>query len=85
MDPAGPRFVGLVPSKRLSADDALFVDIIHTDGGVLGYHEPMGHVDFFPNGGTALQNGCNLFDSNDYFFDFGFGLICASVFGSLAL
>lgn len=45
-------------SKRLSANDAEFVDVIHTDGGLLGYPWPQGHADFFPNGGIPLQPGC---------------------------
>ena len=46
--------------------DALFVDVIHSNGdsllmGGLGSWEPMGHVDFYPNGGR-VQKGCsNLF------------------------
>lgn len=39
------------PATRLSADAAEFVDIIHTDGGVLGYPWPLGHADFYPNQG----------------------------------
>lgn len=46
------------PSSRLSASDAKFVDVIHTDGGVLGYPWPLGHADFFPNRGIPLQPGC---------------------------
>lgn len=45
-------------SNRLSENDATFVDVIHTDGGVLGFPFPLGHADFFPNGGIPLQPGC---------------------------
>lgn len=37
LDPAFPLYMFVDPLSRLSADAADFVDIIHTDGGVLGY------------------------------------------------
>lgn len=58
LDPAFPLYVFSSPSSRLSSSDANFVDIIHTDAGLLGYPWPLGHADFFPNGGTPLQPGC---------------------------
>lgn len=60
MDPAAPIFDLFDVPLRLHATDAKFVDIIHTDGGVLGFKYPIGTVDFFPNGGTSFQPGCNL-------------------------
>lgn len=56
LDPAGPYFENTDPAVRLDPTDALFVDVIHTDGAHnlllgLGSLERMGHVDFFPNGG----------------------------------
>ncbi len=44
-------------SKRLSKDDADFVDAIHTSI-LLGYVPPIGHADFYPNGGQ-FQPGCS--------------------------
>ncbi|XP_055308491.1 lipase member H-like [Sitodiplosis mosellana] len=64
-----PRITGLDPAKPMFEDtsdndssldksDAEFVDIIHSCGGLLGYAKPLGHVDFYPNGGRASQPGC---------------------------
>ncbi|KAG7203906.1 hypothetical protein KM043_013265 [Ampulex compressa] len=66
LDPAGPLFESQDPRARLDATDANFVDVIHSNGeplilGGLGSWQPMGHVDFYPNGGR-MQTGCsNLF------------------------
>ncbi|XP_042207074.1 pancreatic triacylglycerol lipase-like isoform X1 [Homarus americanus] len=63
LDPAEPYFQHLPPSVRLDPSDALFVDVIHTDsshfslGGGYGLREPVGHLDFYPNGGYN-QPGC---------------------------
>ena len=46
-------FQDLDATKRLDAGDALFVDVIHTNKTLT----PMGHVDFYPNGGD-VQPGC---------------------------
>lgn len=42
----------------LDKSDANFVDVIHTAGGAAGYFGTVGHVDFYPNGGTPIQPGC---------------------------
>ncbi|CAG9800683.1 unnamed protein product [Chironomus riparius] len=66
LDPAGPLFEGSHIAARLDESDAEFVDVIHSNGenlilGGLGSWQPMGHVDFYPNGGK-IQHGCsNLF------------------------
>lgn len=59
LDPALPGF-HLLTSKggRLDPSDAEVVDVIHSCGGVLGYLQPLGDVDFFPNAGSAMQPGC---------------------------
>ncbi|KAM7397949.1 hypothetical protein PAMA_006019 [Pampus argenteus] len=57
LDPAGPLFTGNPPEKRLDATDAQFVDVLHTDIDALGFREPLGHIDFYANGGTD-QPGC---------------------------
>lgn len=58
LDPALPLYDFQSKNQRLCPSDAAFVDVIHTDGGVLGLPFPMGHADFFPNGGKGLQPGC---------------------------
>ncbi|XP_065226686.1 pancreatic triacylglycerol lipase-like [Planococcus citri] len=65
LDPASPLFRELLSSSLspLNKNDAKFVDIIHTDGARfltegLGIFKPIGHVDYFPNGGFD-QPGCN--------------------------
>uniref|UniRef100_A0A0A1XE33 Pancreatic lipase-related protein 2 n=1 Tax=Zeugodacus cucurbitae TaxID=28588 RepID=A0A0A1XE33_ZEUCU len=58
LDPALPLFEPNSGNRHLTHTDARFVDIIHTDGGILGNPEAMGHADFYPNGGRALQPGC---------------------------
>ncbi|CAN8028806.1 unnamed protein product, partial [Ixodes persulcatus] len=62
------RITGLDPAIRgfedehLDTDDADFVDVIHTSNGFLqlGVRDPIGHVDFYPDGG-GRQSGCILF------------------------
>lgn len=78
LDPAGPGFNGKRASQRLSEDDAVFVEAIHTDGNLFGYGERLADVDYFPNGGVATQPGCSssrllrspliISKSNCYFF-----------------
>ncbi|XP_027437927.1 lipase member H isoform X3 [Callorhinus ursinus] len=57
LDPAGPLFNGRPPEDRLDPGDAQFVDVIHSDIDALGYKEPLGNIDFYPNGGLD-QPGC---------------------------
>ncbi|KAL1469753.1 hypothetical protein MTO96_040871 [Rhipicephalus appendiculatus] len=63
LDPAAPLFEGYDHTSRLDPTDATLVDVIHSNGdsflrGGLGAFEPLGHVDYYPNGGKA-QLGCN--------------------------
>lgn len=63
LDPAGPLFEAQHPMARLDGSDAKFVDVIHSNGdklsrGGLGSWQPMGTVDFYPNGGRE-QTGCS--------------------------
>ncbi|KAJ8026293.1 Pancreatic lipase-related protein 2 [Holothuria leucospilota] len=58
LDPAGPLFRSYshLPDCLLEKSDATFVDIIHTDN-FNGNEKPVGHQDFYPNGGQD-QVGC---------------------------
>ncbi|KAM9324595.1 pancreatic lipase-related protein 2-like [Gastrophryne carolinensis] len=67
LDAAGPYFDDTPPEVRLGFADASFVDAIHTDTssfignlgfGGYGMSEPIGHVDFYPNGGEQMP-GCD--------------------------
>ncbi|KAK5641788.1 hypothetical protein RI129_010335 [Pyrocoelia pectoralis] len=60
LDPALPLFPKDDISNRLSREDADFVDVIHTDAGVFGYPISIGDTDFYPNGGSLLQPGCEV-------------------------
>ncbi|XP_063750619.1 lipase member H-like isoform X1 [Eleginops maclovinus] len=68
LDPAGPQFTGNPPEGRLDPTDAQFVDVLHTDIDALGFREPLGHIDFYANGGTD-QPGCpkTIFSGSSYF------------------
>ncbi|KAL7305389.1 hypothetical protein TKK_0002132 [Trichogramma kaykai] len=64
MDPARPDFEAPVlkdPRDRLDWTDARFVDVVHTCAGTAGFVRPIGHADFYPNGGSFRQPGCPVF------------------------
>ncbi|KAJ9580489.1 hypothetical protein L9F63_024332 [Diploptera punctata] len=54
LDPGLPLFATLNNAWKLDSEDADFVDAIHTNAGVFGKIENLGHVDFFINGGSFL-------------------------------
>merc|ERR1711936_2074 len=62
LDPAEPFFDIAGPKDRIDKSDAKFVDIIHTNSGMLwngclSIKKSIGHVDFYPAGGSH-QPGC---------------------------
>lgn len=62
LDPAEPFFDLAGPDDRIDKSDAEFVDIIHTNSGMLwngclSMKRPIGHMDFYPAGGQH-QPGC---------------------------
>ncbi|XP_034665228.1 phospholipase A1 VesT1.02-like isoform X3 [Drosophila subobscura] len=59
LDPALPLFSYDKPDKRLSSDDAHYVESIQTNGGKLGFLKPIGKGAFYPNGGKN-QPGCGV-------------------------
>ncbi|XP_039757387.1 phospholipase A1 VesT1.02-like, partial [Pararge aegeria] len=64
LDPAGPCFSNIDIGARLDSTDAEYVDVIHTNAGMLGLQEPVGHKDFYPNNGMS-QPGC-IFSTCDH-------------------
>lgn len=58
LDPAFPPFYLGKLTRHLCADDAEFVDVIHTDAWFYGAPFSTGTADFWPNGGKTLQPGC---------------------------
>lgn len=60
LDPAGWLYENT--RATLNRNDAQYVDVIHTNAGSIknfriGLNQSVGHVDFYPNGGT-VQTGC---------------------------
>ncbi|XP_014247494.1 pancreatic lipase-related protein 3-like isoform X3 [Cimex lectularius] len=55
LDPAGP-FFSIENLFMLNKDSAQFVDVIHTSMRAAGTRYKLGHVDFYPNGGTSGFN-----------------------------
>lgn len=57
LDPASPLFSLENPDRRLAKGDARYIEIIHSNAGILGLATPLGNASFYPNGGKA-QPGC---------------------------
>ncbi|XP_063697711.1 uncharacterized protein LOC134828659 [Culicoides brevitarsis] len=59
LDPAKPLFMNPDPDTHLDPTDGQFVDVIHSSAGLAGSDMVLGTADFWPNGGTDIQPGCN--------------------------
>lgn len=57
LDPAYPFYDVNDTDSHLDPSDAVFVEVVHTCGGFLGFQTPLGDVDHYPNGGR-VQPGC---------------------------
>ncbi|XP_035450703.2 phospholipase A1 [Spodoptera frugiperda] len=58
LDPAGPCFSYAYSGQRLDKSDAAYVDVLHSNRLIQGIIEPLGHADFYINGGGPNQPGC---------------------------
>ncbi|XP_067639515.1 vitellogenin-1-like [Eurosta solidaginis] len=58
LDPAKPCFNEGESLSGIMRGDAEFVDVIHSDPGILGKRDPTGDVDFYPGGLGPLPKGC---------------------------
>ncbi|RVE44850.1 hypothetical protein evm_010505 [Chilo suppressalis] len=58
LDPAGPCFSYAYSDQRLDKTDAVYVDVVHSNRLLQGVIEPLGHADFYINGGGPGQPGC---------------------------
>ena len=56
-------------NRKLSTQSARYVEVIHTEGGCLGTMEPLGHADFYPNGGKDQPGKCKT-ESHSLAIDF---------------
>lgn len=58
LDPASYLFSYAEVDERLAETDADIVQVIHTNAGTFGFMQPLGTIDFYPNGIGKKQPGC---------------------------
>ncbi|XP_065073467.1 pancreatic triacylglycerol lipase-like [Ochlerotatus camptorhynchus] len=58
LDPAGPLF-SLGQPDIMEPSDAQYVEAVFSNAGTLGFDLPLGHANFYPNGGRS-QPGCGV-------------------------
>ncbi|KAM7350114.1 vitellogenin-3-like isoform 1-T2 [Cochliomyia hominivorax] len=58
LDPAKPCFNEGESLSGLWRGDADFIDVIHSNPGILGERDPLGDIDFYPGGLNPLSPGC---------------------------
>ncbi|EDV46469.1 phospholipase A1 2 [Drosophila erecta] len=63
LDPANPCFYDGNDLEGLRSGDARFVDIIHTNTGILGTSKRAGDADFFVQGRIPFKSGCENLDA----------------------
>ncbi|XP_037816441.1 vitellogenin-1-like [Lucilia sericata] len=61
LDPANPCFNEGETLTGLQRGDASFIDVIHTNPGVLGTSNSIGDIDFFVDGLAPIKPGCIKF------------------------
>lgn len=59
LDPALPLFSIDAPHGRTDANDAVYVEVLLTNAGLLGFDLPIGDSNFYPNWGST-QPGCGV-------------------------
>ncbi|CAG9857207.1 unnamed protein product [Phyllotreta striolata] len=59
LDPSWPFLSPFYSGNRMSKNSGQFVQAIHTGGIFLGYFDPLGHADYYANGGR-LQPSCKF-------------------------
>lgn len=58
LDPAQPNFKNKNINERVDVNSGKFVMVLHTSTLFFGLREPVGHVDFYFNGGQS-QPSCS--------------------------
>lgn len=61
LEPSGPCFRNLDFTQRLDKSNADFVQVIHTNIDGFGMATPMGHVDFYVNGGEYQPSDLHVY------------------------